>query len=232
VSEGIDGLLGVELERDVACTLRDGVVLRADVYRPLGGGVHPVLLLRTPYGKTTAQGDGFGHPSWYARQGYTVVVQDTRGRYASDGDFYPFLSEAEDGYDAVEWAAGLPGSNGRVGMYGFSYPGAVQMLAATLQPPSLVTISPAFTASQYYEGWTYNQGAFAHALATPWAADLAMDAARRAGDEDGLRALLGAIGDAGRLLESLPIEAWPPALERHAPYFTDWLDHSTYDAYW
>jgi uncharacterized protein len=233
VPEGIDGLLGVALEHDVACTLRDGVVLRADVYRPLGGGSHPVLLLRTPYGKRAAQSEsGFGHPSWYARQGYLVIVQDTRGRYASDGDFYPFLHEAEDGYDAVEWAASLPGSNGRVGMYGFSYPGAVQLLAATLRPPSLVTISPAFTSAQPYDGWTYNQGALAIALAAPWAADLAAGEAQRRGDEDGLRALLAAIGDTDRLLWSLPIESWPPALERHAPYFTDWIDHPTDDAYW
>jgi putative CocE/NonD family hydrolase len=232
VPEGIDALLGVEVERDVVCTLRDGVVLRADVYRPLGGGSHPLLLLRTPYDKSMAQADGFGHPSWYARQGYVVVIQDTRGCHTSDGNFYPFLTEAEDGYDTIEWAAGLPGSNGRVGMYGFSYPGAVQLLAATLQPPSLVTICPSFTGAQYYDGWTYNQGAFALAFAAPWAAGLALDAAHRTRDEDGMRALLKAISETDGLLESLPIEAWPPVLERHAPYFTDWLDHPTYDAYW
>jgi putative CocE/NonD family hydrolase len=233
VPDGIDRLLGVDVERDVPCTMRDGVVLRADVYRPLGGGVHPVLLLRLPYDKTAANSNwGYSHPSWYARQGYMVVVQDTRGRYTSGGAFYPFLNEAEDGYDTVEWAAALPGSNGRVGMYGFSYPGAVQLLAATLQPPSLVTICPGFTGSQVYDGWTYNQGAFALAFAAPWAAFLALDTARRTGDEDGMRALLGALGNSHGLYWALPIEAWPPVLERHAPYFTDWLDHPTYDAYW
>ena len=117
-------------------------------------------------------------------------------------------------------------------MYGFSYPGAVQLLAATLQPPSLVTICPGFTGSQFYDGWTYNQGAFALAFAAPWAAFLALDTARRTGDEDGMRALLGALGSSHGLYWALPIEAWPPVLERHAPYFTDWLDHPTYDDYW
>ncbi|MEO9177059.1 MAG: CocE/NonD family hydrolase, partial [Gaiellales bacterium] len=166
--DALDVLLGVSVERGVECAMRDGVVLRADVYRPLAGGSHPVLLLRLPYDKTAANSNfGYAHPSWYARQGYVVVVQDTRGRYTSDGVFTPFEHEARDGYDTIEWAARLPGSNGRVGMYGFSYPGAVQLLAAAQQPPSLVTICPGFTGSQFYEGWTYRQGAFALAFAAP-----------------------------------------------------------------
>jgi uncharacterized protein len=171
VTDSLGRLLGVEVERDVECAMRDGVVLRADVYRPLGGGVHPVLLIRLPYDKTAADSNfGYSHPTWYARQGYVVVVQDTRGRYTSDGVFTPFEHEAEDGYDTIEWAAALPGSNGRVGMYGFSYPGLIQLMAAAEQPPSLVTICPAFTGAQAYEGWTWNQGAFALSFAAPWAA--------------------------------------------------------------
>jgi uncharacterized protein len=233
VTDPLGTLLGVEVERDVECAMRDGVVLRADVYRPLGGGVHPVLLIRLPYDKAAADSNfGYSHPSWYARQGYVVVVQDTRGRYTSDGVFTPFEHEAEDGYDTIEWAAGLPGSNGRVGMYGFSYPGLIQLLAAAEQPPSLVTICPAFTGAQAYEGWTWNQGAFALSFAAPWAAFLALDTARRAGDEDGLTELLTALGGAHDLYWALPFDAWPPALERHAPYFSQWLDHPRYDDYW
>jgi putative CocE/NonD family hydrolase len=229
----IDALYGVEVERDAECAMRDGVVLRADIYRPLGGGAHPVLLIRLPYDKTAADSNfGYSHPSWYARQGYLVVAQDTRGRYRSDGTFTPFAQEAEDGYDTIEWAAALPGSNGRVGMYGFSYPGLIQLLAAAEQPPSLVTICPAFTSSQAYEGWTYNHGAFALAFAAPWAAFLALDTARRANDESGLRQLLEALGSAHELVWMLPFDAWPPALERHAPYFSKWLDHPTNDDYW
>jgi uncharacterized protein len=170
--------------------VRDGVTLYADVYRPAGEGPHPVLLMREPYDKSTAQtGSGYAHPSWWAGQGWVVVVQDCRGRFRSEGEWYPFVHEAEDGYDAVAWASRLSGADGRVAMYGFSYPGATQLLAATLQPPSLVAISPGMTASQYYEGWTYNGGGFALAFAATWAAGLAFDTARRAGDEDGLAAL-------------------------------------------
>src|SRR5262249_30879192 len=144
------------VERDVPCRLRDGVTLYADVYRPTDGGPHPVILMRTPYDKTAAEADfAFAHPAWYASRGYMVVVQDCRGRWRSEGDFYPFRDEAVDGYDAVEWAARLPGADGKVGMYGMSYNGATQLQAARLRPPSLVTICPALTGSQYYEGWTY-----------------------------------------------------------------------------
>jgi uncharacterized protein len=90
--------------------VRDGVTLYADVYRPAGKDPHPVLLMREPYDKSTAQtGPGYAHPSWWAGQGWVVVVQDCRGRFRSEGEWYPFVHEAEDGYDAVEWASRLLG---------------------------------------------------------------------------------------------------------------------------
>src|SRR3954462_7090573 len=83
------------VERDVECRMRDGAILRADVHRPEGGGEHPVLLMRTPYGKTHGQSEsGYHHPSWFAAHGYIVVVQDCRGRWASGGEFTPFLNDA------------------------------------------------------------------------------------------------------------------------------------------
>src|SRR5205823_6223039 len=159
-AEPLPGLGGVSVDRGVPCTMRDGVVLRADVYRPADTGRHPVLVLRLPYDRAVGESDvGFAHPSWFARHGYLVVVQDCRGRHGSDGEWYPFRDEAADGYDTVEWAARLPDANGRVGMYGFSYPGANQLQTAALRPPSLVTICPCFTTPQFYDGWTYNGGA-------------------------------------------------------------------------
>jgi putative CocE/NonD family hydrolase len=169
------GYADVTLERDVECPLPDGVVLRADVYRPVAEGALPVLLMRLPYNKTHGGANwGYAHPAWYASRGYVVVVQDVRGRFASDGDFYPFRDEARDGYESVEWAARLHGSNGKVGMYGFSYPGATQLLAAAEQPPSLAAIAPGFTSPQFYEGWTYNSGAFSLASMAGWASFLAV----------------------------------------------------------
>jgi predicted acyl esterase len=131
----VPGLAEVQVERDLECRMRDGTVLRADVYRPVAGGDRPVLLHRSPYDKQIAQSDqAYPHPAWYAVHGYVVVAQDVRGRWSSDGDFYPFLHEAEDGRDTIEWAARLPGCDGRVAMYGFSYAGATQLLAAAVGP--------------------------------------------------------------------------------------------------
>ena len=116
------------VETNVAIPMRDGVVLRADVYRPPGDGPFPVLLYRTPYGKQFAVESYQTHVSADER-GYAVVLQDVRGRYASDGLFVPYRNEGSDGYDTIEWAAAQPWSNGDIGTFGLSYPGAVQWLA-------------------------------------------------------------------------------------------------------
>src|SRR5215212_8052059 len=133
----IPGFPGVKVERNVCCAMRDGVNLATDVYRPATGGPYPVLLIRIPYDKTQAENATYSHPAWYASKGYIVVSQDTRGRYRSEGEWYPFRHETEDGFETIEWAAGLPNSTGRVGMYGFSYGGATQLLPARMKPPGL-----------------------------------------------------------------------------------------------
>ena len=112
----------VTVERDVVIPMRDGVRLYADVFRPSGDGPFPVLLLRTPYEKEYALSYSYAHPSWYAEHGYVVVVQDTRGRYRSEGEWEPFRNEPFDGCDTTSWASALPGITGDVGMYGASYP--------------------------------------------------------------------------------------------------------------
>ncbi|MCC7022236.1 MAG: CocE/NonD family hydrolase [Thermomicrobiales bacterium] len=228
----LPGLPGVTLERDVPCRMRDGVTLFADVYRPEGEGPFPVILMRLPYDKTSAENITYADPSWYARHGYLVVIQDNCGRCASEGEFVPFLREAEDGYDTIEWAARLPGANGRVGMYGFSYAGATQLLPATLRPPSLVTICPAMTASQYYEGWTYNQGALALAFTMSWATQLASGDARRAKDAAALSQLDMAFAGVQGWHWFLPLRDYPPLSGAYGGYFADWLGHPTYDDYW
>ena len=126
--------------------MRDGVVLRADVLRPRGNGTFPVLVYRTPYGKEFALKEytTFQHA---VERGYAVVVQDVRGRYASAGEFRPYENEGRDGYDTIEWAARQPWSNGAVGTFGLSYPGAVQWLAAVENPPHLKAMVPAMTFS-------------------------------------------------------------------------------------
>ena len=158
------GPCAVRKEADVAARMRDGTVLMADVYRPQEPGTYPVLLMRLPYNKDAAQTYVYAKPEEYASHCYIVVIQDVRGQYKSQGEFYPFRDEGKDGYDTVEWAAQLPGSNGKVGMYGFSYVGATQWLAAAEKPPHLVAIAPAHTSSDYYDGWSYEGGAFSLAF--------------------------------------------------------------------
>ena len=136
----------------------------ADVFRPDDPGKFPVILERTPYNRA---GDT-GTASELASHGYVVVIQDVRGRFASEGDFYPFRNESADGFDTVEWAAALPNSNGHVGMFGGSYVGATQMLAAIAVPPHLDAIFPYVTAAEYYEGWTYQGGSLMQWFASSW----------------------------------------------------------------
>src|SRR4029077_20544833 len=134
---------GVTVEHNATATMRDGTKLRADIYRPKAEGKFSVLLVRTPYDKT--QEMEFGAKA--AARGYVVVAQDVRGRFQSEGDWYPFKYESQDGYDTVEWAAALPYANGKVGMFGGSYVGAMQFLAAISKPPHLAGICPDVTAS-------------------------------------------------------------------------------------
>jgi putative CocE/NonD family hydrolase len=152
------------VERDVEAKMRDGVILRADVYRPDTEGPLPVLLQRTPYGK------GFSNPAFAlmaAERGYAVIIQDTRGRWASDGDGYPLIHEKVDGYDSVEWAASRPWASGKVGMYGGSYVGYTQWAAAVTQPPALKAIVPTVTICDPRDIF-YAGGAFALGVAASW----------------------------------------------------------------
>lgn len=227
-------IAGVGVERDVPVPMRDGTVLRADVYRPLEGGDHPVLLQRTPYDKTFAQNFVYQHPIWYARHGYVVVIQDVRGRYASSGDFYPGRHEATDGADTIAWAAGLPGTNGRVGTYGFSYPGMVQLLAAAEGPPELACAAPGFTGGDFYDGWIYQGGAFNHAFAISWVIQfLAVPEALRRGDREAATRLATAGGQLDALYNEQPLGELQLLRETGvADYFFDWVEHEARDDYW
>src|SRR6202050_4853839 len=125
---------GVSLERGVRCRMSDGVHLVSDHYYPPAPGPHPTLLMRQPYGRDIASTVVYAHPAWFARHGYNVVIQAVRGRGNSEGEFYPFRSEGADGADTIAWLRARAESNGRVGMYGFSYQGMTQLLAAAEKP--------------------------------------------------------------------------------------------------
>ena len=158
----------VTVELDVPATMRDGTVLRANVYRPAGDGPWPVLLTRLPYGKDLPGGTLLLDPVQAGRRGYMVVVQDTRGRFASDGDWEPFRCEAEDGYDTVAWAAALPGADGQVGMYGASYYGNTQWMAAIERPPALKALIPFITWSEPLDGTIARGGALELGTGANW----------------------------------------------------------------
>lgn len=161
----------VIVEKNVPVPMQDGIRLFADIFRPGRQGRYPVLLQRTPYSKERAQMTYLMlDPLRAVGAGYVVVIQDTRGRYASEGEFVPFPSESQDGFDTVEWCAAQPWSSGKVGMYGMSYVGATQWLAAIAAPPHLVTLFPVMTAADYHDGWIYQGGALSLAFATAWTA--------------------------------------------------------------
>ncbi|WP_167479505.1 CocE/NonD family hydrolase [Nocardia arthritidis] len=232
------GDCAVEKQPDVPATMRDGTVLRADVYRPKTDQPVPVILMRTQYLKSSAQiqPSRYRAPDWFASHCYLVVIQDTRGLGKSDGVFSEFTNDQRDGYDSVEWAAQLPGSNGKVGMYGSSYVGATQWLAATETPPHLAAIVPANTSSDYYDGWNYEGGAFRLAFVEPWAMlTIGIEAAQRRGDKAAEDQLKAALTDVTSWMNFRPYKDFPPFQPTNpavAPWFYDWIRNSTRNDYW
>ena len=216
-------LYRVTIQQSVSVKMRDGVSLVADVYRPVSDEKFPVLLERTPYNRT----GNTRMANELASHGYIVVLQDTRGRFASGGEFYPFRNESADGFDTVEWAAKLDQSNGKVGMFGGSYVGATQMLAAMAAPPHLVSIFPYVTASEYYDGWTYQSGALMQWFSSSWTSGLTIDTLRRQAES---------AQAPQEWVKTLPLQDYAltktPQPSALAPYFRDWLSHERDDAYW
>ncbi|MEV0677356.1 CocE/NonD family hydrolase [Actinosynnema sp. NPDC050436] len=219
------------VDRAVAVPLRDGTVLRADVYRPVGQRC-PALIFRTPYDRT-----GLGMYGTFAlraaSEGYAVVMQDTRGRGASEGEFTPFVHEREDGYDTVDWAASQPWCDGTAGMFGGSYDGVTQWQAAMSGHPALKAIAPNVTASSYHHGWVYRGGAFQLGFSLGWTLSLA---AHNAGRDPSVpasvrEALIDASDGFPDTARVLPL-ADHPYLDKVAPYYQEWLRHPEYDEYW
>ena len=226
----------VVVEKNVEAVMRDGVVLRADVYRPDAPGRFPALLRRTPYSKNSeGSSDRLRRVS---AQGYVVVVQDTRGRYTSDGVAVPH-DEAADGFDTVEWVATLPWVDGKIGMYGGSYLATTQLLAASTAPPHLVAIAPSSSYSSRYD-MVFQGGAFYLSDGLFWNLGQAADVRRRqAGvrfaDRDGPIGLTDAQRRLVRekLLWQLPLSSMEALdVRRLAPGYFRMLAHPSYDDFW
>lgn len=225
---------GVRLERGVRARMRDGVELVSDYYSPAGdSGPRPTLLMRQPYGRDIASTVVYAHPAWFARHGYNVVIQDVRGRGDSEGDFYPFRNEGPDGADTIAWLRARPECNGRIGMYGFSYQGATQLLAAAEQPEGLACISPGMTASDLYNGWFYDQGVLRLGSTLGWGLQLLRVDARRKRLREASDRLEQAWANLSAQTSVLPIRSHPALHGEGLPtYVLDWLDHDAAGEYW
>ena len=229
----------VKFESDVPLMLRDGTITYVDVYRPDNGDTYPALLMRTPYNKSTPiSRSSYIDAIRAAMNGYAVVIQDVRGRFSSDGEFYPFVNEIDDGYDSVEWVAGQSWCSGKVGMFGNSYLGATQWLAAKAKPPSLAAIAPGITASDYHEGWTWHGGAFELGFNLSWTLGSLVTANweqlsnRLYLSPKQLDILIDQRDDLTTSFGHLPMRELPDFQGDLAPYYYDWLDHPEYDDYW
>jgi putative CocE/NonD family hydrolase len=220
------------VERNVEVPMRDGVKLRADLLRPAGQGPFATLVYRTPYDKEQEQ-RAYSTFTHALERGYALVVQDVRGRYASEGDFHPYEQEASDGYDTIEWAATQSWSNGAVGTFGLSYPGAAQWLAAVAGPPHLLAMVPAMTfASQ--EGFVHASGAFDMSWVGWVWNEIAPDSRHRhhlsgPSTPDEAVALWGKEGPG--MQSVLPLDRMD-RLHDVAPFYYEWLRHPPDDPWW
>ena len=229
----------VKFESNQELPLRDGTKTYVDVFRPDAVGAFPGLLQRTPYDKgSSSSRSGTLDAVSAASRGYAVAIQDVRGRYSSGGEFYTFVNESNDGYDSVEWLASQPWCTGKVGMYGVSYVGATQWLAAKSKPPSLKGIAPGVTASNYQEGWAWQGGAFELGFNLSWtvgaltAANWGNLARRLPLTDDRLESIIQAKDDLNTGFAHLPMREVPDLQGGLAPYYYDWMAHPEYDDYW
>jgi putative CocE/NonD family hydrolase len=209
----------VREELDVKVVMRDGVRLSTNIYRPDTAGRFPILLTRSPYGNG---GEGNRDAHFFAGRGYVVVVQDTRGRYESEGVFDAFQAEAEDGYDTQEWIGRQAWCNGKIGTYGGSYVGFTQWMPAALQGQYLVTMVPAVTFSDLHDV-VYQDGAFRLDLFTPWSIEMThpytIEYSYLAERMDSV-------------LFSLPLMEQDRAMGWRISFLRDWLSHPEHDLYW
>lgn len=206
-------------ELDVKVTMRDGVRLSTDIYRPDAQDKFPVLLLRTPYGNG-GEGDEDGH--FFAQRGYVVVIQDTRGRYGSEGLFDPFQSESFDGYDTQQWIGEQSWCNGKMGTFGGSYNGFTQWMPAPLASPYLTTMVPAKTFSDFYRE-AYMGGAFRILRWSPWSYEMS-----RPDNVD--RSFVQNSADSA--YRAIPFIEQDKSLGWKIPFLRDWLAHPQNDLYW
>jgi hypothetical protein len=229
---GAQGKPDFTIQNNVMVAMRDGVKLQADVWRPKDEGKFPTLVYRTPYNRNRSpDGDTLFRKA--VERGYAVVMQDVRGRYGSEGQFNPYFQEGKDGYDTIEWAAAQPWSDGNVGTFGLSYPGAVQWLAAIENPPHLKGMVPAMTFSTP-RNFVYSGGVFDGSwVAWIWG-NIAPDRRVRMklpGPQTGREARAARAESLEKIRRTLPLSAMTE-LREVSPWYYEWLKHEPTDPYW
>jgi putative CocE/NonD family hydrolase len=232
-------MVAIHTERDVAVEMRDGVPLSTDVYRPTEGGAYPALLMRLPYDKDNPGSVGrVINPLNAVEKGYVVVIQDTRGRFSSDGKFDPYRDDQNDGYDTVEWIADQTWCNGKVGTFGASYKGITAWQTIAADPPHLKAGVPMIAASNLHDGWAYSNGAFELGFNLTWAMSylLADTLGRLDRPADEMASIYEqfeqGFTNPREMLEWLPLTDVPVFDNEAGQYWREWLNHPSYDEYW
>ena len=200
--------------------MRDGVDLSADVYLPDEEGSYPAVVIGTPYDNTMKSHVDMA--SFFVDHDYAFIIYDVRGRYDSEGDFYPFFNEGPDGYDLIEWAAAQPWCNGKLGMMGGSYRGWIQWATAKEQPPHLTTMIPTATGGNWLKEFPYFNG-----IPCLWMFGWLNFVGAKSN-----QSLAGTTADWERIYNTLPISELPEALGRVLPYWKEWLSHPDIDEFW
>ena len=212
---------GVEIQYNVKMPMRDGVNLSGDIYLPSGGsGPYPALLSRTPYDNMADA--GIESAIYFAQHGYVYLLQDTRGRNDSDGEWYPWVNESRDGHDSIEWMASQPWCDGNIGMDGSSYVGGVQWYAAMEGSSHLKCIAPRVISDNLHEAPHYQGGAFLLGFCATWAFWAAEGRTWQNIDRYNWP----------QMLQALPLKELCKIGGKEVQFFQDWLDHPDYDDFW
>ena len=208
-----------QVTHNIMVPMRDGTLLSTDVYVPAGGGQYPAILIRDPYD------NGSNAETWeeglrWAKRGYAYVHQNVRGRFDSEGSWYPYLAEANDGHDMQNWIGQQPWSDGQVGTYGNSYLATTQWKGAEFRSPYLKAMIPRVTPFNYYFDTAYPGGALALGSRIGWASGMG-----------------GRTGQAGnpnwdQVLMHLPLLTMGAATGQDNPWWRDFVNHPVYDSYW
>ena len=215
----------VKMRFDVQVPMRDGVKLSTDIYFPDVTGPVPTVLIRTPYNNNN---DGVVEDCmFFASRGYAVATQDVRGRWDSEGEWYPFMHEAQDGFDTQEWIGSQPWSDGSIGTVGGSYGAMVQWQAAPLRSRYLKAMVPRVGYSNFYHNWVYTGGAYQLAFNLRWGA---IQMHTRTNQVQAL--WMPEENHLSTLHWHLPLNTMDEAAGRDSRVWKDWIEHPSYDDYW